>query len=241
MIEVRGLQKRFGIVQAVRDVSFDAPDGAITALLGPNGAGKSTTFRMLSTVIEADAGEARVDGIEVREDPLAVRGRLAVLPHDAGIYARLTARENVRYFGELHGLDRALIDQRLGALIDRLDMAEFCDRRCAGFSQGQKVKVALARALIHDPRNIILDEPTNGLDVMATRGLREIIRGLKDEGRCVLFSSHIMQEVTNLCDTLVVIDEGTVKFRGTLAEFQAQTGEEDLEEAFIALTTMAAP
>jgi sodium transport system ATP-binding protein len=241
MIEVRGLQKRFGTVQAVRDVSFDAPDGAITALLGPNGAGKSTTFRMLSTVIEADAGEARVDGIEVREDPLAVRGRLAVLPHDAGIYARLTARENVRYFGELHGLDRGLIDQRLGALIDRLDMAEFCDRRCAGFSQGQKVKVALARALIHDPRNIILDEPTNGLDVMATRGLREIIRGLKDEGRCVLFSSHIMQEVTNLCDTLVVIDEGTVKFRGTLAEFQAQTGEEDLEEAFIALTTMATP
>ncbi|MEM1229850.1 MAG: ATP-binding cassette domain-containing protein [Pseudomonadota bacterium] len=238
MIEVTSLRKHFGSVEAVRDVSFSAPDGEITALLGPNGAGKSTTFRMLSTVIEADAGQALIDGVDVAADPLEVRRRLAVLPHDAGIYARLTARENVRYFGELHGLDRATIDTRLSGLIERLDMGEFCDRRTAGFSQGQRVKVALARALIHDPRNIILDEPTNGLDVMATRGLREIIRDLKAEGRCVLFSSHIMQEVTNLCDTLVVIDEGIVKFRGSLDAFRTQTGEDDLEEAFIALTTL---
>ncbi|MFK7912984.1 MAG: ATP-binding cassette domain-containing protein [Pseudomonadales bacterium] len=235
MIEAQALQKNFGSVAAVRDVSFTAANGSITALLGPNGAGKSTTFRMLATVIGADSGCAKIDGIDVAEDPLAVRGKIAVLPHDAGIYARLTARENVRYFGKLHGLDDNLIEQRLTALIERLDMGDFCDRRTAGFSQGQKVKVALARALIHDPSNVILDEPTNGLDVMATRSLREIIRNLRDEGRCVLFSSHIMQEVSNLCDQLVVIDEGIVKYDGSLEGLRTQTGERDLEEAFIRL------
>lgn len=235
MIEAQALHKQFGSVTAVRDVSFSAASGSITALLGPNGAGKSTTFRMLATVIAADSGSASVDGLSVTDDTLAVRSRIAVLPHDAGIYTRLTAQENVRYFGELHGLDDAVIDARLTELIKRLDMAAFCDRRTAGFSQGQRVKVALARALIHDPGNVILDEPTNGLDVMATRGLREIIRDLRDEGRCVLFSSHIMQEVSNLCDQLVVIDEGIVKYQGSLEGLRDQTGETDLEEAFIQL------
>ena len=235
MIQAHNLKKYFGNVSAVKDVSLDAKDGEITALLGPNGAGKSTTLRMLCTVLEPQAGSAVVDGISIVKDPLEVRRHIGVLPHSAGIYERLTARENVRYFGELHGMPRELIDSRLDGLIKRLDMATFIDRRTAGFSQGQRVKVALARAMIHDPNNILLDEPTNGLDVMSTRGLREIIRGLRDEGRCVLFSSHIMQEVTALCDTLVIIDDGIVKYQGTLEGLRAQTQQDDLEEAFIHL------
>ena len=235
MIEVSGISKHFGSVTAVDDVSFRAEDGRITALLGPNGAGKSTTFRILSTVIRPDTGTARINGEDVAEAPLAVRSSIGVLPHNAGIYSRLSAKENVRYFGELHGLSKATIEAQLEHLIKRLDMADFADRRTAGFSQGQRVKVALARALIHDPKHVILDEPTNGLDVMATRGLRDIIRGLRDEGRCILFSSHIMQEVAALCDDLVIIDHGRVQFDGTLNALREQAGEEDLEEAFISL------
>ena len=235
MIEVSGISKRFGSVTAVDDVTFAAADGRITALLGPNGAGKSTTFRILSTVLRPDGGSAIIDGIDVAADPLGVRAAMGVLPHNAGIYSRLTARENIRYFGQLHGLDKTLIRDRMDALIERLDMGDFADRRTAGFSQGQRVKVALARALIHDPKHVILDEPTNGLDVMATRGLREIIRGLKAEGRCILFSSHIMQEVANLCDDLVIIDAGRVQFSGTLEGLRERAGNDDLEEAFIGL------
>ncbi|MEM1435569.1 MAG: ATP-binding cassette domain-containing protein [Pseudomonadota bacterium] len=235
MIEVVGVSKQFGKVVAVDDISFSAADGRITALLGPNGAGKSTTFRMLATVLEPDSGSARIGQFDVRQQPTEVRREIGVLPHDAGIYSRLSARENVRYFGQLHGLSKALIEERLDALIERLDMAAFIDRRTAGFSQGQRVKVALARALIHDPRHVILDEPTNGLDVMATRGLRDIIRSLRDEGRCILFSSHIMQEVANLCDDLVIIDGGRVRYQGSIAGLQAETQEADLEDAFISL------
>lgn len=239
MIEVQQISKRFGTVTAVADVSFTADNGHITALLGPNGAGKSTTFRILSTVIRPDTGSATIDQRNVTDDPLAVRSTIGVLPHNAGIYARLTARENVRYFGRLHGLPEALIEERLDALLERLDMRGFADRRTAGFSQGQTVKVALARALIHDPKNVILDEPTNGLDVMATRGLREIIRSLRDEGRCILFSSHIMQEVAILCDKLVIIDGGQVRYDGSLTGLREQTGEPDLEDAFVSLLDTA--
>ena len=235
MIEVNDISKRFGAVTAIDNVSFAAADGRITALLGPNGAGKSTTFRILSTVIRPDSGRAVINGQDVAENPLAVRSTIGVLPHNAGIYSRLTARENVRYFGRLHGLSQDTIEAQLEHLIERLDMAEFADRRTTGFSQGQRVKVALARALIHDPRHVILDEPTNGLDVMATRGLRDIIRGLRDEGRCILFSSHIMQEVAALCDDLVIIDHGRVQYGGTLTGLREQAGQEDLEEAFISL------
>ena len=200
MIEVESLAKRFGSVAAVRDVSFKAADGRITGLLGPNGAGKSTTLRMLYTVLRPDAGRARIDGMDVLAEPLAARRAIGVLPHAAGIYRHLTARENIRFYGELHGLSRATLARRVDELVERLGMGDFADRRADGFSQGQRIKVALARALVHSPRNVLLDEPTNGLDVMATRALRDLIRGLKAEGHCVLFSSHVMQEVAALCD-----------------------------------------
>ncbi len=236
MIEVQGINKRFGEVQAVREVSFRAQDRRVTALLGPNGAGKSTTLRMLATVLRPDSGLARVDGYDVTADPMAVRRRIGVMPHGSGIYTRLTARENVRYYGQLQGIANAQLEARIDTLIDQLDMTSFADRRATGFSQGQKVKVALARALVHDPKHVILDEPTNGLDVMATRGLREIIVGLRDSGCCVLFSSHIMQEVENLCDDVVIIGGGEVRFEGTLDALRAASGRDNLEDAFISMS-----
>jgi len=233
VIEVEGLAKRFGPVEAVREVSFSAADGRITGLLGPNGAGKSTTLRMLYTVLRPDAGSARIDGTDVVADPLAARRSIGVLPHSAGIYRQLTARENIRFYGELHGLAPALLRRRIDELVGRLDMTEFADRRADGFSQGQRIKVALARALVHSPRNVLLDEPTNGLDVMATRALRELIRGLKAEGHCVLFSSHVMQEVAALCDDVVIIDHGRVAASGSPAALQARFGGSSLEETFV--------
>jgi sodium transport system ATP-binding protein len=233
MIAVAGLAKRFGRVEAVRDVSFSAADGRITGLLGPNGAGKSTTLRILYTALRPDAGQAHIDGIDVAVDPLAARRRLGVLPHGSGIYPQLSARENVRFYGELHGLRGRALDQRVAQLIEQLGMGAFADRRAKGFSQGQRTKVALARALVHAPANVILDEPTNGLDVMATRALRELIRGLRDAGHCVLFSSHVMQEVAALCDEIVIIDHGRVAGSGTPTELQARFGGSTLEEAFV--------
>ncbi len=233
MIEVRSLAKRFGEVEAVREVSFGAPDGRITGLLGPNGAGKSTTLRMLYTVLKPDGGSARIDDIDVVSDPLAARRAIGVLPHSAGIYRQLTARENVRFYGELHGLDTSTLRRRVDELIERLGMQEFADRRAGGFSQGQRVKVALARALVHSPRNVLLDEPTNGLDVMATRALRDLIRGLKADGHCVLFSSHVMQEVAALCDEVVIIDHGRVAAAGTPDALQARFGGATLEDTFV--------
>ena len=233
VIRADGLCKSFGDVEAVIDVSFAAEDGKVTALLGPNGAGKSTSLRMLSTVLKPTAGTAEVDGLSVSTDPMGVCSRIGVLPHATGLYGRLTTRENIRYYGELHGMQRDRLETRIDTLIELLDMAEFSERRVEGFSQGQRIKVALARAIVHDPKNVLLDEPTNGLDVMATRALREIILRLKREGRCVLFSSHVMQEVANLCDDVIIIGQGRVQFTGTLDSLKTQTGQEDLEEAFI--------
>ncbi len=235
MISVRGINKHFGEVRAVSDVSFEARDNRVTALLGPNGAGKSTTLRVLSGVLRPDSGTATINGFNVVESPLEVRRSIGVMPHDSGIYTRLTARENIRYFGELQGMTRSRLDERIESLLDHLDMRSFADRRTEGFSQGQKVKVALARALINDPKHVLLDEPTNGLDVMATRSLREIILGLKAAGCCVLFSSHIMQEVANLCDDVVIIAGGSVQFEGSLEGLREKAQTADLEDAFIAL------
>ena len=235
MIEVRGIAKSFKDVQAVKSVSFSAADERITALLGPNGAGKSTTLRILASVIRADSGFARVDGVDVSENPMQVREHIGVLPHNSGLYGRLTGEENIRYFGQLQGMRGEALDQRVAELTEQLAMGDFAQRRTAGFSQGQKIKVALARALIHNPKHVILDEPTNGLDVMATRALREIIRDLKTAGKCVLFSSHIMQEVDALCDDVIVISHGEVKFDGKIQALRDSAGTEDLEEAFIQL------
>ncbi|TNJ33350.1 ATP-binding cassette domain-containing protein [Arenimonas terrae] len=233
MIEVRDLHKAFGAVKAVDGVSFTAADGQITGLLGPNGAGKTTSLRMLYTLMKPDRGQVLVDGVDATVDPTGVRRRLGVLPDSRGLYKRLSSRENIRYFGRLHGLDDALIAQRTEALAKALDMGDIIDRRTEGFSQGQRVKTAIARALVHDPRNVILDEPTNGLDVMATRAMRRFLLQLKAEGRCVLFSSHIMQEVAALCDRIVIIARGQVVAEGTADELRAMTGESNLEDAFV--------
>ena len=233
MIEVRDLHKAFGAVKAVDGVGFSARDGEITGLLGPNGAGKTTTLRMLYTLMAPDRGQVLVDGIDAAVDPLGVRRRLGVLPDARGLYKRLTARENVDYFGRLHGLPEELLANRREALVKALEMDDIADRRTEGFSQGQRVKTAIARALVHDPRNVILDEPTNGLDVMATRALRRFMRQLKEEGRCVLFSSHIMQEVAALCDRIVVIAHGRVVADESPDALKAQTGESNLEDAFV--------
>jgi len=235
MIRAESLNKSFASVAAVRDVSFTAADGKVTALLGPNGAGKSTSLRILSTVLASDSGTAYVGDHEVGANPMAVRKQIGVLPHAAGLYARLSARENIAYFGALHRIDKAQLRTRIDELIALLDMSEFSERRVGGFSQGQRIKVALARALVHNPQHVLLDEPTNGLDVMATRALREIIIKLRDQGRCVLFSSHIMQEVANLCDDVIVIGHGRVLFQGTLDGLRDHAGRSDLEDAFVQL------
>ena len=231
MIEVRDLHKAFGNVVAVDGATFSARDGEITGLLGPNGAGKTTTLRCLYTLMRPDSGNVSV----AASMPSNVRRKLGVLPDARGLYKRLTARENIAYFGRLHGLDEATIRARSDAAIAALDMGDIAERRTEGFSQGQRVKTAIARALIHDPKNVILDEPTHGLDVMATRAMREFLKRLKREGRCVLFSSHIMQEVAALCDRIVVIAHGRVVADATPDALRAQTGESNLEDAFVKL------
>ena len=233
MIEVTDLHKQFGSVRAVDNVSFVARDGEITGLLGPNGAGKTTTLRMLYTLMQPDRGSVRVDGIDASADPLAVRRRLGVLPDARGLYKRLTARENIDYFGRLQGLDATTRARRIAQLSEALDMGDILERRTEGFSQGQRVKTAIARALVHDPKNVILDEPTNGLDVMATRAMRAFMLQLKAQGRCVLFSSHIMQEVGALCDRIVVIARGRVVADESPEALRAQTGAASLEDAFV--------
>jgi sodium transport system ATP-binding protein len=235
MIEVRNLHKRFGAVTAVEDVSFSAADGVVTGLLGPNGAGKTTTLRMLYTLIKPDRGSALIDGMDVAERPMEVRRAIGVLPDSRGLYPRLTAREHARYAGELHGLSGAALDKRVDELIELLDMKDIANRRAEGFSQGERMKVSLARALVHGPRNVLLDEPTNGQDVMSTRAVRTLIRGLKERGHCILFSSHVMQEVAALCDRIVVVARGRVVADGTSDELRARTGKESLEEAFVSV------
>ncbi|MEZ5416170.1 MAG: ATP-binding cassette domain-containing protein [Vicinamibacterales bacterium] len=235
MIAIDGLHKRFGDVHAVRGVRLSAADGTVTGLLGPNGAGKTTTLRMLSGLMRPDAGSIRVDDADVVADPVGAQRVMGQLPDSRGLYPRLTAREHIEYFARLHGLDQAATRARTEELLGRLGLQALADRRVAGFSQGERTKVALARALVHRPRNVILDEPTNGLDVMSTRAVREVIRGLREQGCCVVFSSHIMQEVSALCDRIVVIAEGTVVADGTADDLRATTGRDNLEDAFVSL------
>jgi sodium transport system ATP-binding protein len=234
VISLRDVHKSFGPVQALRGVSFEVADGRITGLLGPNGAGKTTALRLVYGVMAPDAGTAAVDGLDLTADRLAAQARLGVLAHAQGLYPRLTAREHVRYAGRLHGLEGKALEARIDALVDLLDMRSFSERRTDGFSQGQKLKVALARALVHDPHNVVLDEPTSGLDVAGTRAVRTLLRRLRDEGRCVLFSTHVMQEVAALCDQVVVIARGQVVAEGTPEALKAATGRESLEDAFVA-------
>jgi sodium transport system ATP-binding protein len=235
MIQVSNLSKSFGPVQAVQDVSFAAPDGLITGLLGPNGAGKSTTMRLIAGALDPDTGAAAIDDFDSGRQRLKAQQGLGVLTDSHGIYPRLTARENVRYFGQLRGLGGRELEARIDGLITLLEMNDIADRRTEGFSTGEQVKVAIARALVHQPQNVMLDEPTAGLDVMSTRAMRGVIRQLRDEGRCILFSSHIMQEVAMLCDNIVVIAGGRVAAQGSPDELRARTGHENLEDAFVAI------
>jgi sodium transport system ATP-binding protein len=236
LIEARDLAKSFNGVEAVRHVSFVAADGAITGLLGPNGAGKTTTLRMISTLVAPTRGSALVDGRDAAADPIAVRARIGMLSDARGLYARLTARENIAYYGALRGLGAAQVEAATARLARMLDMEALLDRRTDGFSQGEKMKVAIARTLVHDPPNVLLDEPTNGLDVMTTRNLREVIRQLREAGKCVLFSSHVMQEVSALCDTIVIVARGSVVASGTAADLLAASGRDNLEDAYVHLS-----
>lgn len=234
MIQVQGLSKSFGKVKAVQNVSFSAADGQITGLLGPNGAGKSTTLRMLYTLLKPESGSAQIDGFDVRQAPLEVQKRIGVLADARGLYPRLTSRENIRYYGRLHGLEGDALEKQIDALLVLLDMQAIADRRTEGFSTGEKLKVAIARTLVHNPKNVLLDEPTNGLDVMSTRAMRQFILRLREEGKCVLFTSHIMQEVAALCDQIVIIARGEVTANGTPGDLRKLTGYENLEDAFVA-------
>ena len=233
MIDVDGISKRFGHIEALRGVSFKVRDGRITGLLGPNGAGKSTCLRILYTVLKPDTGTARVDGIDVVEHPLRARRSLGVLPHGAGLYPQLTSRENIAYFGRLHGLAEPVLSERVEHLIERLELQEIADRRAKGFSQGERTKVALARALVHRPKNLLLDEPTSGLDVMATLVLRNWLTELKARGQCIVISSHIMQEVAALCDDLVIVAHGRIVAQGTTEELQERFDNQSLEDIFV--------
>ncbi|MEZ5287811.1 MAG: ATP-binding cassette domain-containing protein [Vicinamibacterales bacterium] len=240
MIRVEHLHKRFGEVTAVDDVSFVAPDGAVTGLLGHNGAGKTTTLRMLYGLMRPDAGRILVDDVDAVAAPQDAQARLGVLPDVSGLYPRLTPREHIHYYGELQGLSRARILARADEQVHILDMTAIADRRTAGFSHGERTKVAIARALVHDPRNVLLDEPTNGLDVMSTRAVRDIIRRLRADGRTVVFSSHVMQEVSALCDAIVIMAHGRIVAAGSPDALRRQTGHESLEDAFVALTGLHA-
>lgn len=236
MIEASGLSKRFGAVVALRELGFTAGDGRITGLLGPNGAGKSTCLRILAATLTPDAGSARIDGEAVAAGKHALRRRIGILPHNAGLYPLLTARENIEYFGRLAGMSRLEARHRATELVEWLELGDIADRRAKGFSQGQKIRTALGRALVHRPRNLVLDEPTNGLDVPAVRKLRGLLARLREEGHCILFSSHVMQEVAQLCDEVVVIARGEVVATGTPEALRERTGAASFEDAFIALT-----
>jgi sodium transport system ATP-binding protein len=234
MIEAAGLKKRFAKVTAVDGVSFVARDGQVTGLLGPNGAGKTTTLRMIYGLMRPDAGHVLIDGIDAVSSPLAARQRIGVLSDARGLYLRLTARENIRYYGELQGLRSTLLETRIDELLRLLDMGDIADRRVNGFSQGERMKTAIARVLVHDPQNILLDEPTNGLDIMTTRALRRTIKTLSANGKAVVFSTHIMQEVAALCDRVIVIAKGVIRAQGSPDELLAATGKSNLEDAFVA-------
>lgn len=236
MIEASELFKTFRSVRALDGLSFKAEDGTVTALLGRNGAGKTTTLRILYTVMRPDTGVARIDGFDTVRDRIEVQSRIGALADTRGLYPRLTAREHIDYYGRLHGLDSAALAKRVEELIEKLDMTEFADRRARGYSKGQALKVALARALVHRPKNLLLDEPTSGLDIAGNRAVRQLIRDVRDDGGCVLFCSHSMREVEALADQIIVIANGRTAAADTPEALRQRTGEEDLEDVFLSLT-----
>ena len=236
MIQTENLHKRFRTVTALDGIGFTARDGQVTGLIGPNGAGKTTVLRIIYTVMHPDSGWARVDALDTITNRREVQRRIGVLPDTRGLYPRLTAREHVRYFGRLHGMNGKDLERRIGELIETLGITEFADRPAKGFSKGQVRKVALARALVHEPKNLLLDEPTNGLDLASSRVVHGLIRKIRDQGRCVLFCSHIMHEVASICDHIVIIARGRVVAQGSIQELLSRAGENDPEDMFLAVT-----
>ena len=235
MIRVEQVSHHFGKLCALNDVSFTVDNNQITGLLGLNGAGKTTLMRMIYGLLVPNKGKIFVDEIDVAKDPDAARARLGVLPDDTGLYKRLTARENIRYFGELQSLGADTLTSNLSELIEILGMHNIIDRPTEGFSLGERMKTSLARAIIHRPSHVLLDEPTNGLDVITTRAVRHLLWNLRDSGRSVLFSSHLMHEVDRLCDRVIIIAKGQVVAQGTPQDIMQQAGLDNLEDAFIQL------
>ena len=235
MLSVQNLHKHFGNVAALDGATFTVQDGSIAALLGPNGAGKTTALRILFGLLRRDQGEVSIDGIDPARDPIAARKQLGILTDQVGLYERLTAREHLAYFGRLHGLSKARIGDATDEVVAMLAMEDILDRRTAGFSQGQRLKVALARALLHRPKNLLLDEPTRGLDVMSTRALRRALSALREKGCCIVMATHVMQEVLHLCNDVIVIARGRTVAHGTPRQLCERTGIDNLEDAFVAL------
>lgn len=235
MIEAANLSKRFGETVALDGLSFSSGNGRIVGLLGPNGAGKTTALRILYGLLKADSGAVTIDGSDVERNKLEARRKIGALPDIQGLYPRLTARENIHYFGRLHGIDEKTLKRRTNDLIEQFDMGSIADRSAQGFSHGERMKTSLARALVHDPPNVLLDEPTNGLDVPSVRALRQVISNLRSDGRAVIFSSHVMQEVAALCDDIVIVARGKAVAVGSPDDIRRQAGCEDLEEAFVRL------
>ena len=241
MIEALHISKQFAGVSAVKDISFQAEAGQVTGLLGPNDAGKSTTLRMLYGLLVPDTGKVLVDGIDIVVATNRAQSRLGVMTDNHGLYSRLTAREHIHYFGRLHGMSEAQVEARACELVDLLGMRDIADRRTHGFSQGERTKVSMAQCLVHNPANVILDEPTNGLDVMTTRVVRDVVGELKGMGITVLFSSHLMHEVARLCDKIVIVSMGEVVADGSTDMIRSLAGEQDLEDAFVKLVEQAIP
>jgi sodium transport system ATP-binding protein len=235
MIDVHDVRKQFGPVQALGGVSFSARDGQITALLGPNGAGKTTLLRTLVGLLRRDHGSIAIDGVDPEKDPLAVRRNIGFLTDQFGLYERLSTREYLNYFGELNGMAGPSLRSRIDEVADLLQMDDILERRAKGFSQGQRIKVALARTLLHRPRHLLLDEPSRGLDVMSTRALRHALTALRAEGCCVIMATHVMQEVTQLCDDVIVIAKGHTVAQGSPEDLCRRTGIANLEDAFVSL------
>jgi sodium transport system ATP-binding protein len=236
MIEVKALEKSFQSVTALYGIDFTANDGEVTGLIGPNGAGKTTALRIIYTVMKATAGSVLVDGFDVVKDRLKVQQRIGVLPDGRGLYPRLTAREHIRYYGRLHDMDESVLENRIDHICNILGMGDFIDRRAKGFSKGQTRKVTFARSLVHEPHNLLLDEPTNGLDIASSRAVHTMVREIKEQGRCVLFCSHIMSEVAAICDRVIIISHGRIAANGTINELMEQTNKDDLEDVFLTLT-----
>ncbi len=236
MIEVVGLKKSFQSVTALDGIDFVARDGEVTGLIGPNGAGKTTALRIIYTVMRPNGGSVHVDKLNTVDERLKVQKSIGVLPDGRGLYPRLTAREHIRYYGRLHGLSGQALETRIEQLNSDLSMTDFIDRRAKGFSKGQTRKITLARALVHDPQNLLLDEPTNGLDISSSRAVHRLIRDIRDQGRCVLFCSHIMSEVASICDRIVVIAGGRIAASGSVQNLMALTGCDNLDDVFLRLT-----